>query len=159
MTIKFEYANKFTFSKIKTKTESVQPLVSGLNNYLFRIKNSFVGININPSTGVILIGKKAVPGNYVLEIDCVDSVNNKTYSTKHIVFVRDPNKIFPGDNELTDDCEFKSNKIHKKSKKNKNNFIDNTKIYNYLNKLIDDRQNVWLISIIFTILMTLIKII
>jgi len=160
MTVKFEYPNKFTFSKIKTKTESVRPLVSGLSNYVFRIKNPFVGININPKTGVIIISNKTVPGNYILDIDCVDSVNNETYSTKHIAFVRDPNKIFPGDDELTDDCEFKSNKKSKKSKKSNNHnnkFIDNTNIYNYLDKIIDNKQNVWLITIVFTILITYLK--
>jgi hypothetical protein len=81
----FEYPNKFTYSKIKTKTESAKPKISGIKNYLFRIKNPFEGININPSNGVITINKKAVPGNYILEIDCVDSVNNKIYSIKILV--------------------------------------------------------------------------
>jgi hypothetical protein len=102
MTVTFEYPNKFTSSKIKTKTLSHTPKVTGLTNYLFRIKNPFEGININPSNGIIAIGKKAVPGNYILDIDCVDSTNNKIYNTKHIVFVRDPNKVFPGDEDLTD---------------------------------------------------------
>ena len=121
MTVIFEYPNKYTFSKIKTKTLSHTPKVTGLKNYLFRIKNPFEGININPSNGVIIIGKKATPGNYILEIDCVDSVNNKIFPTKHVVFIRDPNKVFPGDDELSDSEEDNDNKDNKDNNDNKDN--------------------------------------
>ena len=75
MTVEFEYPKKFTFSQIKTKTKSDKPDVKGIKNYLFRLKTNFEGISINPSDGVIIINKKAVPGNYILEIDCVGLVH------------------------------------------------------------------------------------
>lgn len=161
MSVQFEYPNKFTFSKINTKTESDRPYVRGLENYIFRIKNSFMGIDIDPKTGVILIGSKAVPGNYILEIDCIDSLTNKMYSTKHVVFVRDPEIKFPGDDDFTEDCEFKSSKLTenvlKRSHKN-NKYI---KQKHLKNGSVSDKKNinVWLVSIIFTILLTIFKMI
>lgn len=191
MTVRFEYPNKFTFSKIKAKTDSVRPIVNGLANYVFRFKNSFVGISINPSTGIITVGSKTVPGNYVLEIDCVDSVNNKNiYSTKHVVFVRDPNENFPGDDEFTDDCDYKSEK-NKNDRENKNDKNDRyetddmseknykrnktklnkshrrtdgsvkskNKLQEYFSNAIENNKNIWVVSIIFTLLLTLVKMI
>ena len=178
--VEFEYPTKFTFSKINAKTESVHPIVKGLNNYVFRIKKPFVGISINPSTGIIIISTKAVAGNYVLEVDCIDSISNKTYSTKHVIFIRDPKNPFPGDDEFTDDCEYKSevnntktknknksqktHKLHKSVKSHKYDLSDksisNNRLYNYFNKKINkDNNNFMVVSIIFTILITFLKLI
>ncbi len=115
MAVTIEYPKKFTYAEIKTKTKSAKPNVIGVKNYIFRLKTHFEGISINPADGVISVGKKAVPGNYVLEVDCVDSVVNKCYQTKHIVFVRDPNKPFPGDDEISITEEEQQNNINEET--------------------------------------------
>lgn len=181
MSVKFEYPKKFTFSEIKTKTKSDKPEVKGVKNYLFRLKTNFEGISINPADGVITINKKAVPGNYILEIDCVDSVTSKMYSTKHIVFVRDPNIPFPGDDEISDSEEdanvnedinsknknytqsnnmnnllFNQNQVLKsKSKKNKEKTKKQfwgEKLYEkYKNKLLSNNKSVLAVALTFAI--------
>ena len=127
MPVEFEYPKKFTFSQIKTKTKSDKPVVRGIKNYLFRLKTNYEGISINPSDGVIIINKKAVPGNYILEIDCIDSVSNKSNTvTKHIIFVRDPNVPFPGDEEFSGSEDEKDNIQHIDQQQNQQKIKKNT---------------------------------
>ncbi len=144
MSVEFEYPKKFTFSQIKTKTKSDKPVVRGIKNYLFRLKTNFEGISINPSDGVITINKKAVPGNYILEIDCVDSVTNKCFPTKHIVFVRDPNTPFPGDDEFSgSEEEEEDNNINNNNNNiNNNNNKNNNKNKKLVKKVKKDKKKV-----------------
>ncbi len=166
MSVEFEYPKKFTFSQIKTKTKSDKPKVSGIKNFLFRLKTPFEGISINPSDGVITVNKKAVPGNYILEIDCVDSVTNKITTTKHIVFVRDPNVQFPGDDEFSssdDENQQENQQEHQKehqhqhknkkeknvNKKVKKNKIVNENFFEKLkNKILNNNKST--IAVVFT---------
>jgi hypothetical protein len=143
MTIEFEYPKKFTFSQIKTKTKSEKPVVRGIKNYLFRLKNNFEGISINPSDGIITINKKAVAGNYILEIDCIDSVSNKSNKTsKHIIFVRDPNVPFPGDDEFSSSEDEDNNAKHQHQHQNQHQQqkenIKNKKVKNDKKKVMNE---------------------
>lgn len=141
MSVEFEYPKKFTFSQIKTKTKSDKPKVSGIKNYLFRLKTQFEGISINPSDGVITVNKKAVPGNYILEIDCIDSVTNKSNTTKHIIFVRDPNVPFPGDDEFSSSEDDENQQEHQHQHQNQQQ-NENKKVKNNNKKVKNDNKKV-----------------
>ncbi len=172
MPVEFEYPKKFTFSQIKTKTKSDKPVVRGIKNYLFRLNTNFEGISINPSDGIITVNKKAVPGNYILEIDCVDSVTNKSTPTKHIIFVRDPNVPFPGDDEFSSsedsdediqpqhehqhqnqnqNKQENNKKINKKEKKNKNKVINENFFEKLKNRIFSNNKSAVAVVVTFAI--------
>ncbi len=117
MTILLEYNPQFTLCKIKKGGKSVKPTIKGTINCIFNITNSVLGISIDTESGVIKVDKNLKPGNYVLEIEAVDVNTKLSAKTRHVVFMRDPNQVFPGDEEISDEDDCSTCVDNKKDKK------------------------------------------
>ncbi len=137
MTLTIDYENQYTYVQIKQGGKSDAPKVTGSTKYLFRICNPTEGIRIGPSSGILLISKKISAGNYILEIEVFDSNTKEGAKTRHVVFVRDPNNKYPGDDDdITDISECSTCKPVKNKKITKpiNHTLNKHKVCQVQNK-------------------------